>query len=271
MLHPLGYAPRGGLPVLTCVQLVVSRWGVWCTLGYAPRRPSRPCLCPASCIPLGGAPPAGIRPSKASRPCLCPASSIPLGVLCTLGYASRGSFPHPPHTHPPLDLLGCIFCNSVTLLYKAHALPHSAGLTHAPENAHLGAPAGIRPSKASRPCLCPASYISRWGCWVHDIRPSGASRPCLCPASSTSVGVVSPLGYIPRGLPALACVQLAVSRWGVLHPLGYIPRRPSCPCLRPASSTRSDGVPAGIRPLEASRLLACIQLAVSRWVGCCAR
>ena len=134
----------------------------------------------------------GIRPSGASYPCLRPASSIPLGVL---GYASRGGFPHPPHTHPPLDLLGCIFCNSVTLLYKAHALPHSAGLTHIPENAHLGAPAGIHSSGASRPCLCLACAllaVSHWEFWV-----------CL---------------YTPlEGLPALLYVQIAVSAGGAVH------------------------------------------------------
>ena len=175
MLHPLGYVPRrpprpclrpasyiplggvlGGLPALACVQLAVHAGGVLYPLGYIPRRPSRPCLCPASSIPLGvlhplgyvprrlpvlacvllalhavGASPAGIRPSGASRPCLRPASSTSLEVGCTLGYAPRRPSP-PPHTHPSLDLLGCIFCNSVTLLYKAHALPHSAGLKNTP-------------------------------------------------------------------------------------------------------------------------------------------
>ena len=151
----------------------------------------------------------------------------------------------PPHRHPPLDLLGCIFCNSVTLLYKAHALPHSAGLTHAPENAHLGAPAGIRPSKASRPCLCPGSS-TRLGC---------------CARWDTPL----------VGLPVLACVQLAVSLWVVLHPLGYVPRRPSCPCLRPASSIPLGGTsPAGIHPSGWLPVLACVLLAVSRW-GCWVR
>ena len=68
-------------------------------------------------------------------------------------------------------------------------------------------------------------------------------------------GVVCTLGHVPT-LPVpssyLTCVLLAVSRWGVLCTLGYIPRRPSRPCLRPGSS-----IPLGVcsarcvRPLEA--------------------
>ena len=129
-----------------------------------------------------------------------------------------GGLPHPPHTHPPLDLLGCIFCNSVTLLYKAHALPYSAGLTHAPENAHLGAPAGIRPSKASRPYLRPDSS-TRSGCCARWDTPLGGFLSLLASSSQYPAGGAGGSGYAPRELPALACVQLAVLPSGWLLPL----------------------------------------------------
>ena len=154
----------GGLPTLACVQLAVSRWGVGCTLGYVPRRPSRPCLCPARSARWG---------------------------WCARWDTSLGGLP----------VLACV-------LLALHAVGAS--------------PAGIRSSEASRPCLRLASSI-----------PLGVLGT-LC----TSLG----------GLPALACVKLAVSLWGVLHPLGYIPRRPSRPCLRPVICIPLGGTsPAGIR------------------------
>ena len=127
---PAGIHPSGASRPCLCPASSIPL-GVLCTLGYVPRRPSRPCLCPASSIPLGVLCTLGYVPRRPSRPCLCPASSIPLGVLCTLGYVPQ-RLPHPPQTHPTLGLLGCIFCNSVTLLHKAHALPHSAGLKNTP-------------------------------------------------------------------------------------------------------------------------------------------
>ena len=41
--------PLGGSPSLPCVLLSVSRWGVWCSMGYVPRRlpPHSPALRPS--------------------------------------------------------------------------------------------------------------------------------------------------------------------------------------------------------------------------------
>ena len=162
-----------------------------------------------------------------------------------------------PHTHPPLDLLGCIFCNSVTLLYKAHALPHSAGLTHTPENAHLGAPAGIRPSGASRPCLYPAGGVGHAG-----IRPSEAF-----PSLPVSRSLYPAGGVVHAGIPHLkAFPSVPVSRslypaGGVVH-AGIRPSGASRPCLRPASSTRLGtslgGLPHPPKTHPTLDLLGCI-------------
>ena len=86
----------GGLPVLACVQLAVSRWGVLHPLGYVPRRPSRPCLCPARCIPLWVLHPLGYVPRRPSRPCLRPARCIPLGGAPPAGIRSSEAFPSLP-------------------------------------------------------------------------------------------------------------------------------------------------------------------------------
>ena len=106
--------PLGGLPVLALCPTSSTSLGVVCTLGYIPRRPPRPCLRPASYIPLGGVVPAGIRPSEAFPiPTHAPALRPPrlhFLQLCHLVIPSTRTTPFcRPKKHPLKWSLGTPF------------------------------------------------------------------------------------------------------------------------------------------------------------------
>ena len=116
--------PLGGLPALACVQLAVFRWGV-----LPPPPTHSPTLRPprlhflqlCHLVIQSTRTTPFCRPNTRPRKCTSRYTrwDTSLGVLpvlaCVLlAVPARGGFSLSPHTHPPLDLLGCIFCNSVT-------------------------------------------------------------------------------------------------------------------------------------------------------------
>ena len=143
-------------------------------------------------------------------------------------------------------------------------------------------PAGIRPnlpptflvpsSNLPPTFLVPSSYLPPTFLLPSLYLPPTLPVSCsLYPAGGCCARWDTSLG----GLPALACVQLAVSRWGVVCTLGHVPTLPVpssyLTCVLLAVSRWGVVCTLGHVPTlpVPSSYLTCVLLAVSRWGVLC--
>ena len=150
---------------------------------------------------------AGIRPSEAFPPLLASSSQCPAGVWCARWDTFLPYLYLPPTLPVSCSLYpagGCCARWDTSL----GGLPALACVQVAVSRWGCAVHAVYAPWRPSRPPLRPDSSV-RWGCAGYA--PRRPSCPPLRPDSSVRWGVQYPLGYAPRGLPALVCTLLGVS------------------------------------------------------------
>ena len=150
----------------------------------------RPNLPPTFLVPSSNLPPTFLVPSSYLPPTfLLPSLYLPptLPVSCSL-YPAGGCCARWDTSLGGLPALACVQVAVSRWGCAVHAV--------------------YAPWRPSRPPLRPDSSV-RWGCAGYA--PRRPSCPPLRPDSSVRWGVQYPLGYAPRGLPALVCTLLGVS------------------------------------------------------------